>query len=114
LHTPSASTTRRNSRRANGRFFRVTGTSLGVSCLGIGPSAVTAQLENLIYLGTKRFISIGGAGGINDELEVGQPVLLTAAVRDDGVSQHYVAPSSIRVSLTAAYRRLARRAVQAL
>jgi uridine phosphorylase len=78
---------------SNGRFFRVTGTSLGVSCLGIGPSAVTAQLENLIYLGTERFISIGGAGGINDELEVGQPVLLTAAVRDDGVSQHYVAPS---------------------
>jgi uridine phosphorylase len=78
---------------SNGRFFRVSGTAVGVACLGIGPSAVTAQLENLTCLGTRRFISIGGAAGINDELTIGQPVLLTAAIRDDGVSQHYVVPS---------------------
>jgi uridine phosphorylase len=63
-----------------------------VSCTGVGPSACTMELENLRYLGCRRFLSIGIAGALDPSLKIGEVVVLTAALRDDGVSQHYLAP----------------------
>ena len=39
------------------------------------------------------FFSIGIAGSIDASLHVGDLVLLTSALRDDGLSQHYLAPA---------------------
>lgn len=60
---------------------------------GIGPSGVVTVMEELIALGTKRFISIGYAGGLQKKLNIGDVVVCTKAVRDEGVSYHYCKPS---------------------
>ena len=76
-----------------GRFFAVnaTGGRVGVCCMGIGAPAVVAQLEVLGSLGVRRFLSVGTAGGLDPHLAPGDVVVLTAAVRDEGTSYHYVA-----------------------
>ena len=84
-----------------------------LSCTGVGPSACTMELENLEYLGCRRFLSIGIAGSLDPTLRIGDLVLLTSALRDDGLSQHYLAPAryatpsvalteQLRAALTAA------------
>lgn len=49
------------------------------------------KLEAFIALGVKRFISIGTAGSLDPKIAVGDLVLCDRAIRDDGVSQHYLA-----------------------
>lgn len=58
---------------------------------GIGPSGVVTVLEELVALGVKHFISIGTAGGLQKVLSIGDFVLCTQAIRDEGVSHHYLA-----------------------
>ncbi len=50
-------------------------------------------LEELIATGFEKFIVCGGAGVLQKGLHVGHLVLPCAAVRDEGVSYHYVKPS---------------------
>ncbi len=57
---------------------------------GIGAPAVTTILELMVALGTKQFISIGAAGGLQKNLRVGDIVVCDKAVRDEGVSHHYL------------------------
>lgn len=59
---------------------------------GIGAPAATVVLEELIALGARRFVSIGLAGALSTNLGVGDVVLCTDAIRDEGVSHHYVPP----------------------
>ena len=59
---------------------------------GIGAPVVSALLEELIALGCQRFLSIGTAGGLQRGLEIGQIVVCDRAVRDEGVSHHYLEP----------------------
>jgi uridine phosphorylase len=77
-----------------GRFFTANATdgAVGVCCMGIGAPAVAAQMEVLIALGVERFLSIGTAGGLGPDQAIGDVVVLTGAVRDEGVSYHYLAP----------------------
>ena len=64
-----------------------------ISCAGVGPAHGTMELENLHYLGCNTFFSIGIAGALDPSLRIGDLVLLTSALRDDGLSQHYLAPT---------------------
>ncbi len=66
---------------------------------GFGYSAPVAvgRMENLIALGVRRFVSLGSAGGLQPDLEVGDLVVCTGAVRDEGVSHHYL-PDHAEVS----------------
>lgn len=76
-----------------GEFYllKSTGSTIGVSGkFGIGPSTVVTILEELIALGTKRFISIGTAGALQKSLNIGDFVVCDKAIRDEGVSHHYV------------------------
>lgn len=50
-------------------------------------------MEELIPYGVRHFIACGGAGTLRSDLRVGQVILPTAAVRDEGTSYHYLAPS---------------------
>ncbi|MDQ1385884.1 MAG: uridine phosphorylase [Actinomycetota bacterium] len=89
----------------NGASFATgpTRAPIWVSCTGVGPAACTMELENLRFLGCRRFVSIGIAGSLDPALRVGDLVLLTSALRDDGLSQHYLEParySSPSASLT--------------
>lgn len=60
---------------------------------GIGAPAAAAVLETLTALGVERFISIGAAGTLQPHVRAGDTMLCTAAVRDEGVSHHYLEPA---------------------
>lgn len=60
------------------------------SNFGIGAPVASVVLENLIALGVKRFINIGTAGSISTELEIGDLVVCSKALRDEGTSHHYL------------------------
>ena len=66
---------------------------VGVSCLNPGATTMVSQIENLLYLGdTRRFVTIGTAGALVPDIRIADTCVLTAAVRDDGISQHYLRP----------------------
>ncbi len=58
---------------------------------GIGAPAAAMLMELLIAMGARQFISIGTAGAIDPGLQIGDLVLCGEAVRDEGVSAHYLA-----------------------
>ena len=62
-----------------------------VGGFGFGAPVATYLLENFIALGTTEFISIGTAGGLQPGCRAGDVVLCDMAIRDEGVSHHYVA-----------------------
>ena len=68
-----------------------TGDRVGVlGGFGYGAPIAAQRLENLIALGASGFVSLGAAGGLQPELSIGDLVLCTGAVRDEGVSHHYL------------------------
>jgi hypothetical protein len=66
-----------------------------VGQFGIGAPAAAAALEELAALGTERFISIGTAGSLQRDLPVGEVVVCEDAIRDEGVSHHYLPPAML-------------------
>jgi uridine phosphorylase len=78
-----------------------------VGQFGIGAPAAAAALEELAALGTARFISIGTAGSLQRDLPVGGVVVCEDAIRDEGVSHHYLPPAklaSASAGLTSAFK----------
>lgn len=74
---------------------------------GIGAPAAAASLEELAALGASRFVSIGTAGSLQRDLLPGDLVLCEAAIRDEGVSHHYLPPAKLATAdadLTGALR----------
>jgi uridine phosphorylase len=59
----------------------------------VGAAGSAAFLEELIALGFKKFIVCGGAGVLRKDIAVGHLVVPVSAVRDEGVSYHYLAPA---------------------
>jgi uridine phosphorylase len=57
---------------------------------GIGAPAAAMLMELLVAMGVRRFVTIGTAGGIAPGLAVGDLTVCTGAVRDEGVSHHYL------------------------
>src|SRR3989344_6613252 len=55
-------------------------------------SAAGTVLDEMIALGAKYFIFIGGVGTIAPEIERGEIIVPTKAIRDEGVSFHYEKP----------------------
>jgi uridine phosphorylase len=75
---------------------------------GIGAPAAAVVLEELVALGVQRFVSVGLAGAIAADATVGELIVCTSAVRDEGVSHHYLpahAPATPDGPLTAALQR---------
>jgi uridine phosphorylase len=60
---------------------------------GVGAPLAAAFLEELIARGCRSFIACGGAGVLVPELALGHVVVPTSAIRDEGTSFHYLAPS---------------------
>lgn len=59
---------------------------------GVGAPLAAGLLEEVIAFGCKKFVVIGGAGVLEKGLAVGKLILVESAVRDEGVSYHYLAP----------------------
>lgn len=66
---------------------------IAVCAAGFGAPLAAIALEELIALGCQDFIVCGGAGSLTDSGKLGQIVLVSEALRDEGVSHHYLAPS---------------------
>lgn len=57
---------------------------------GIGGSLSAGLLEEAIAYGCRKFIVCGGCGVLVKDLAVGHLVVVSAALRDEGVSYHYL------------------------
>jgi uridine phosphorylase len=62
-----------------------------VADFGIGAPAAAMIFDLLIAMGVQRFLTIGSAGSLTPALNVGDCTVCTGAIRDEGVSHHYLA-----------------------
>jgi uridine phosphorylase len=69
------------------------GHRLGVFQAGVGAPLSAGLLEELIALGGREFVAVGGAGCLVPELVMGHAIVVDSAVRDEGTSFHYLPPS---------------------
>lgn len=60
---------------------------------GIGSAMSAALLEEVIAFGCRYFIACGGCGMLQKDLVAGHLVVVSAAVRDEGASYHYLPPA---------------------
>ncbi|WP_265446459.1 nucleoside phosphorylase [Flexivirga meconopsidis] len=70
----------------------VAGQRLGMVPMPVSGTAAGALLEELIAFGCRSFVACGGAGSLRRDLTVGHLVLVTSALRDEGLSHHYLPP----------------------
>jgi uridine phosphorylase len=59
---------------------------------GVGASLAVGFLEETIALGVQCIIACGGCGVLNAAIDVGHPMIVESAVRDEGTSYHYLPP----------------------
>jgi uridine phosphorylase len=59
---------------------------------GVGAPAAAGLLEEVIAFGCRKFVVCGGAGVLQKDIAVGHLIVVSAAVRDEGVSYHYLPP----------------------
>lgn len=69
------------------------GARVGLMHPGVGAPLATQLMEEVIAHGARAFIAVGGAGSLHHELTVGHVVVPSKALREEGVSYHYAAPS---------------------
>lgn len=79
------------------REFRVLagewqGRALAAASTGVGAPGTAIVVEELARAGARTFVRIGNSGGLADDLALGDLVITTGAVRDDGTTRSYVAP----------------------
>jgi uridine phosphorylase len=71
------------------------GKRLAVVHAGVGAPLAGGLLEEVIALGGRSFVAVGGAGSLVPELVMGHVVVVDSAIRDEGTSFHYLAPSRV-------------------
>ena len=59
---------------------------------GVGAPLAAGLLEEVIAYGCRKFIACGGCGVLEKEIAVGNIIVVSGAVRDEGVSYHYLPP----------------------
>ena len=57
---------------------------------GFGASTAVMTLEELAAFHIKKFVNLGTAGGLQQDMNVGDIVLCDRAIRDEGTSHHYL------------------------
>lgn len=79
------------------------GVPITVTSTGIGGPSAAIAIEELINCGAKYFIRIGSAGAIQPNIKLGDLIICTAAVREDGTTSMYISskyPATADVRLT--------------
>ena len=74
------------------------GILLTAASTGMGGPSTAILVEELAKLGAKAFIRVGNSGALADSVSIGDYVITTGAVRDDGTSRSYVVPQYPAVS----------------
>jgi len=72
---------------------KLEGLAVAAASTGIGAPSTAILVEELAKLGARRLIRIGNSGGLASGLNIGELVVTTGCVRDDGTSTSYVHPS---------------------
>lgn len=65
------------------------GTGISVCSTGIGCPSAAIAVEELARIGAETFIRVGTTGALQKNINVGDIVIATAAVRADGTSRNY-------------------------
>jgi uridine phosphorylase len=73
--------------------FDTHGERIAVFNPGVGAALAGTFFEESIAHGCRRFIAIGTAGGLVPSLTIGHVIVPTFALRDEGMSYHYLPPS---------------------
>lgn len=66
------------------------GVKVSVTSTGIGCPSSAIALEELVRVGAKTFIRVGTSGSIQPGTKSGELAIVTAAIRDEGTSSHYL------------------------
>ncbi len=78
----------------NREYTTYTGTLLGekvsVTSTGIGCPSTAIAMEELIKIGADTFIRVGTSGGMQPGTKTGEIAIVTAAIRDEGTTAHYL------------------------
>jgi len=79
------------------REFRVAtgvhdGLPVAAASTGVGAPGTAILVEELAKVGARTLVRVGNSGGLAPALALGDLVVTTAAVRDDGTSKSYVRP----------------------
>jgi uridine phosphorylase len=59
---------------------------------GVGAPIAAGLLEEAIAFGCRKFIACGGCGVLEKDIAVGHLIVVSSAIRDEGVSYHYLSP----------------------
>ena len=65
------------------------GVKVSVTSTGIGGASASIALEELVNIGTKKFIRVGTCGGMDLDVKGGDIVIATGAIRMEGTSKEY-------------------------
>ncbi|EMA31412.1 nucleoside phosphorylase [Halobiforma nitratireducens] len=81
--------------RAHHREYRTAtgtyeGTPISVTSTGIGSPSAAIAVEELARVGSDTFIRVGSCGALQAEMDVGDLVVTTGGVRQEGTSDEYV------------------------
>lgn len=79
----------------------------------VGAAAAGSMVENLVAWGGRHFVFCGSCGVLRHDIADGHLIIPTAAVRDEGLSYHYLPPSD-EVELDPECAEAARQAMEAL
>ncbi len=85
----------RNGFEAATGVYRKTG--LGVVLKPIGPSSTAIAVEELSRIGARVIIEVSSAYAITTALSIGDLILVPSAIKDDGVSKHFL-PAEVPAS----------------
>jgi len=77
----------REYRTATGRYE---GTPISATSTGIGGPSAAIAVEELARVGCETFIRVGSCGAIQPEVDVGDLVITSGAVRQEGTSEEYI------------------------
>ena len=69
------------------------GTTVVLVQAAVGAPLAATQIEELSAMGVTKFICCGSCGVLEKELNAGNIIIPTAAIRDEGTSYHYAPPS---------------------
>ncbi|MBN9111823.1 MAG: nucleoside phosphorylase [Pseudonocardia sp.] len=75
--------------------IEVDGRPVAVVHPGIGAPLAAMTLEELIAMGARRVVAVGGAGVLVPDLVMGHAVVVGSALRDEGTSAHYLLPGRV-------------------
>jgi uridine phosphorylase len=71
------------------------GSHIAVFHPGVGAPLAALHLEKAIASGVRAVVACGGAGAVAPGLALGHVVVVSAAIRDEGTSYHYLPPGRI-------------------